>query len=177
MAENIKTEQHYYTKDFSGYRNEEDNFVANQELTVTITLNEYRKLIEIKAVKDKEEDTYRGKYFAEERKNEKLDYKTKKITRRTKKTRRTRTMYYKIGEIKNKIISFNGFEFKVSVMKRHDGISIQIKDMNNVPLKSFHVIDLSELYIATDAMRDVINEWIEENTDEQDRLINLVMKW
>ncbi|HHA6302184.1 TPA: DUF1108 family protein, partial [Staphylococcus aureus] len=30
---------------------------------------------------------------------------------------------------------------------------------------------------ATDAMRDVINEWIENNTDEQDRLINLVMKW
>ncbi|NGB85621.1 DUF1108 family protein, partial [Staphylococcus aureus] len=27
------------------------------------------------------------------------------------------------------------------------------------------------------AMRDVINEWIEENTDEQDRLINLVMRW
>ncbi|HEC4758895.1 TPA: DUF1108 family protein, partial [Staphylococcus aureus] len=27
------------------------------------------------------------------------------------------------------------------------------------------------------AMRDVINEWIENNTDEQDRLINLVMKW
>lgn len=157
MAENIKTEQHYYTKDFSGYRNEEDNFVANQELTVTITLNEYRKLIEIKAVKDKEEDTYRGKYFAEERKNEKLEKENIKL--------------------KNKIISFNGFEFKVSVMKRHDGISIQIKDMNNVPLKSFHVIDLSELYIATDAMRDVINEWIENNTDEQDKLINLVMRW
>lgn len=81
MTENIKTEQHYYTKDFSGYRNEEDNFVANQELTVTITLNEYRKLIEIKAVKDKEEDTYRGKYFAEERKKRKIGkrkYKTKK---------------------------------------------------------------------------------------------------
>ncbi|MCS5345142.1 DUF1108 family protein, partial [Staphylococcus aureus] len=31
-------------------------------------------------------------------------------------------MYYKTGEIKNKIISFNGFEFKVSAMKRHDGI-------------------------------------------------------
>ncbi|WP_150536423.1 DUF1108 family protein, partial [Staphylococcus aureus] len=45
------------------------------------------------------------------------------------------------------------------------------------PLKSFHVIDLSELYIATDAMRDVINEWIENNTDEQDKLINLVMRW
>lgn len=80
MAENIKTEQHYYTKDFSGYRNEEDNFVANQELTVTITLNEYRKLIEIKAVKDKEEDTYRGKYLRkkEKRKIGKRKYKTKK---------------------------------------------------------------------------------------------------
>ncbi|MCD0835170.1 DUF1108 family protein, partial [Staphylococcus aureus] len=27
------------------------------------------------------------------------------------------------------------------------------------------------------AMRDVINEWIENNTDEQDKLINLVMRW
>ncbi|WP_150854087.1 DUF1108 family protein, partial [Staphylococcus aureus] len=26
-------------------------------------------------------------------------------------------------------------------------------------------------------MRDVINEWIENNTDEQDKLINLVMRW
>ncbi|HCV7922300.1 TPA: DUF1108 family protein [Staphylococcus aureus] len=86
-------------------------------------------------------------------------------------------MYYKFGEIKNKIISFNGFEFKMSAMKRHDGISIQVKDMNNVPLKSFHVTDLSELYIAMDAMHDVVNEWIKENTDDYDRLINLVMKW
>lgn len=76
MAENIKTEQHYYTKDFSGYRNEEDNFVANQELTVTITLNEYRKLIEIKAVKDKEEDTYRVSIL---RKKEKTKNWKKKI--------------------------------------------------------------------------------------------------
>ncbi|RYB11464.1 DUF1108 family protein, partial [Staphylococcus aureus] len=97
-----------------------------------------------------------------------MNYKTKKITRSakrsTKNTRRTKRMYYKAGEIKNKIINFNGFEFKVSAMKRHDGISIQVKDMNNVPLKSFHVVDLSELYIAMDAMHDVINEWIEENT-------------
>lgn len=31
MAENIKTEQHYYTKDFSGYRNEEDNEECEEE--------------------------------------------------------------------------------------------------------------------------------------------------
>ncbi|OHP76732.1 MULTISPECIES: hypothetical protein [unclassified Staphylococcus] len=72
MTETIKTNQHYYTKDFSSYGNDEDNFVANQELTVTITLNEYRKFIETKAVKDKEEDTYRHKYWKEEEKNKKL---------------------------------------------------------------------------------------------------------
>ncbi|MDN8975041.1 DUF1108 family protein [Staphylococcus aureus] len=26
-------------------------------------------------------------------------------------------------------------------------------------------------------MHDVVNEWIKENTDDYDRLINLVMKW
>ncbi|MGT2397974.1 hypothetical protein ACVPOR_09530 [Staphylococcus aureus] len=77
MTENIKTEQHYYTKDFSGYRNEEDNFVANQELTVTITLNEYRKLIEIKAVKDKERYLQGGS--AGKRKNEKLEKENIKL--------------------------------------------------------------------------------------------------
>lgn len=46
MTESIKTTQHFYTKDFNTYSNSENNFVANQELTVTITLNEYRKLIE-----------------------------------------------------------------------------------------------------------------------------------
>ncbi len=29
-------------------------------------------------------------------------------------------------------------------------------------LNKTHVVDLSELYIAMDAMRDVINEWIKE---------------
>lgn len=86
-------------------------------------------------------------------------------------------MYYKAGEIKNKIINFNGFEFKVSAMKRHDGISIQVKDMNNVPIKHAYVVDENDLDMASDLFNQAIDEWIEENTDEQDRLINLVMKW
>ena len=50
MSENImKTEPVIYTKDFDDYNNTEDNFVANQELTVKITLNEYRNLVESKA--------------------------------------------------------------------------------------------------------------------------------
>lgn len=50
MSETIKTHEHYYTKEFGKYYsdNPEDNFVANQELTVQITLNEYRNLIKEK---------------------------------------------------------------------------------------------------------------------------------
>ncbi|MEB7433311.1 hypothetical protein BUZ62_00845 [Staphylococcus pasteuri] len=65
MAETIKTSEHYYTKDFSSWGQEENNFVANQELTVTITLNEYRDLIEDKSKKDKEIDEFRSKYYKE----------------------------------------------------------------------------------------------------------------
>ncbi len=47
--------------------------------------------------------------------------------------------------------------------------------MNNVPLKSFQVTDLSELYIAMDAMHDVVHEWIKENTDDYDRVEEKIM--
>lgn len=46
MAETIKTTEHFYTKEFGSYGNKDDNFVANQEITVSITLNEYRSLVE-----------------------------------------------------------------------------------------------------------------------------------
>ncbi|HDC5394988.1 TPA: DUF1108 family protein, partial [Staphylococcus aureus] len=34
-----------------------------------------------------------------------------------------------------------------------------------------------DLYTALDILNQSIYEWIEENTDERDRLINLVMRW
>ena len=45
MSEQTANQPVFYTKDFGGYSNSEDNFVANQELTVTVTLNEYRELV------------------------------------------------------------------------------------------------------------------------------------
>lgn len=52
MSESLKTEAVHYTKEFENEEygtHSDNNFVASQELTVTITLNEYRKLIEGKA--------------------------------------------------------------------------------------------------------------------------------
>ena len=86
-------------------------------------------------------------------------------------------MYYEIGEIIRKNIHVNGFDFKLFILKGHMGISIQIKDMNNVPIKHAYVADENDLDMASDLFNQAIDEWIEENTDEQDRLINLVMKW
>ncbi|AWQ70480.1 DUF1108 family protein [Staphylococcus aureus] len=86
-------------------------------------------------------------------------------------------MYYEIGEIIRKNIHVNGFDFKLFILKGHMGISIQVKDMNNVPIKHVYVVDENDLDMASDLFNQAIDEWIEENTDEQDRLINLVMRW
>lgn len=60
MSETIKTTEHYYTKEFNSYNNTENNFVANQELTITITLNEYRKLIQEVAKKEARREKYKA---------------------------------------------------------------------------------------------------------------------
>lgn len=67
MAETINVKEHYYTKDFGAYKSTEDNFVANQELTVTITLNEYRNLIgAVAKANSKIEEANKDKYTREE---------------------------------------------------------------------------------------------------------------
>lgn len=52
MAEQTATQPVFYTKDFGSYNNSENNIVVNQELTVTITLNEYRELVKQVALAD-----------------------------------------------------------------------------------------------------------------------------
>ena len=52
MSEQTANQPVFYTKDFGTYSNSENNFVANQELTVTVTLNEYRELVKEVALAD-----------------------------------------------------------------------------------------------------------------------------
>ena len=67
MSDTVKTQQVYYTKDFSTYSNSEDNFVASQELTVTITLNEYRKLVKAETKAAVEVSEWKQKYWDKDR--------------------------------------------------------------------------------------------------------------
>ncbi len=54
------------------------------------------------------------------------------------------------------------------------GISIQVKDMNNIPIKHAYVVDENDLDMAS-TYSTTIDEWIEENTTNR-RLINLVIE-
>ena len=71
-------------------------------------------------------------------------------------------MYYEIGDIIRKNIHVNGFDFKLFILKGHMGISIQVKDMNNVPIKHAYVVDENDLDMASDLFNQAIDEWIEE---------------
>lgn len=63
MSETVKNAPVYYTKNFDDYNSTQDNFVANQELTVTITLNEYRNLIHDEATRSDAISKANNKYF------------------------------------------------------------------------------------------------------------------
>lgn len=72
MSETIKTSEHYYTKNFGNYGSSDNNFVANQEITLTITLNEYRNLVEADAKTRNSIDKANSEKYKAQSENEKL---------------------------------------------------------------------------------------------------------
>lgn len=65
--ESISEETQVLAKKINGWGSPEDNFVATGEITVTITLSEYRNLIKEKATKDAEiQELRNSKYSADE---------------------------------------------------------------------------------------------------------------
>ena len=71
--DNITTKDVVLDKKLDGYGNySHDNFVASQEITVTITLNEYRDLISSKATKQYAIDEANKDRYTRNAENEKL---------------------------------------------------------------------------------------------------------
>ncbi|MCQ6792336.1 DUF1108 family protein, partial [Staphylococcus aureus] len=56
-------------------------------------------------------------------------------------------------------------------------ILVNVLDLEDRFIDSINITDENDLYTALDILNQSIYEWIEENTDERDRLINLVMRW
>ncbi|NFW83670.1 DUF1108 family protein [Staphylococcus aureus] len=86
-------------------------------------------------------------------------------------------MYYKIGDVCQKVINVDGFDFKLAVKKRAYSVEIVVLDPERNSIDGLLVSDENDLYTALDILKQSIYEWIENNTDEQDKLINLVMRW
>ena len=82
MTEQFSSQPVFYTKDFDNYNNSTDNYVANQELTVTVTLNEYRRLVGNSAISERKvseanSERYEAKQGFEKLQKENADLKSK----------------------------------------------------------------------------------------------------
>ncbi|MCR0869047.1 DUF1108 family protein [Staphylococcus aureus] len=86
-------------------------------------------------------------------------------------------MYYEIGEEHVKPVKVDGFKFFVHAIREVNGVAIKVNDIDRREVYNIVVTDESGLQIAMDNINAAIYEWIEENADDYDRLINLVMKW
>ncbi|HHA0253331.1 TPA: DUF1108 family protein [Staphylococcus aureus] len=86
-------------------------------------------------------------------------------------------MYYEIGDVYQKVINVDGFDFKLAVKKKDHSILVNILDLEDKFIDGINITNENDLYTALDILNQSIYEWIEENADDYDRLINLVMKW
>ncbi|HHW5057045.1 TPA: DUF1108 family protein [Staphylococcus aureus] len=86
-------------------------------------------------------------------------------------------MYYKTGDVCRKIINVDGFDFQLRVKKHNFSVEVVVLDHEDNSIDWVLVTDENDLYTALDFLKQSIYEWIENNTDDYDRLINLVMKW
>lgn len=86
-------------------------------------------------------------------------------------------MYYKTGDVCRKIINVDGFDFQLRVKKHNFSVEIVVLDHEDNSIDGIIVSDENDLYTALDILKQSIYEWIENNTDEQDKLMNLFMKW
>ena len=59
-------------KAIEGWGVEREDFIVDQEITVTITLHEYRDLVKVKAIKDFEIEKIKSKNYSLEEENKKL---------------------------------------------------------------------------------------------------------
>ncbi|UXV55937.1 DUF1108 family protein [Staphylococcus aureus] len=86
-------------------------------------------------------------------------------------------MYYKTGDVCRKIINVDGFDFQLRVKRHNFSVEVVVLDHEDNSIDWILVTDENDLYTALDILKQTIYEWIEFNTDEQDKLINLIMKW
>lgn len=87
-------------------------------------------------------------------------------------------MYYEVGISKSKKIELLGFKFKINLYKHEDNIDVTLVDENNEFIDAIQIYDeYAGLTTAQEILEQAAFNWIEQNTDEADRIMNRVMQW
>ena len=88
-------------------------------------------------------------------------------------------MYYKINDESKKIINVQGFQFILRVRKvTQFEVNVSIETIEQELVDEIVVADEE---LGVNAAREILEQsvfnWLEENTDEADRVMSMVMKW
>ncbi|MCE5003365.1 DUF1108 family protein [Staphylococcus pseudoxylosus] len=87
-------------------------------------------------------------------------------------------MYYEIGTTKSKKIQLLGFDFRITLYKDEDNIEVTLVSEDNEYIDSVPIYDeYAGIVTAQEILEQSAFTWIEENTDESDRIMNRVMQW
>ncbi|MEY8603572.1 DUF1108 family protein [Staphylococcus nepalensis] len=88
-------------------------------------------------------------------------------------------MYYKINDESKKIINVQGFQFILRVRKvTQFEVNVSIETIEQELVDEIVVAD-EELGVNTarEILEQSVFNWLEENTDEADRVMSTVMQW
>ncbi|PCF64545.1 DUF1108 family protein [Staphylococcus intermedius] len=85
-------------------------------------------------------------------------------------------MYFKNGEEYSGIIEVEGFKFRKHVTRQDDYILIEITDMTYKTVAETKVYDVSDVDIAQEVINVALYDYIENQTDDLDKIMAQLIK-
>lgn len=85
-------------------------------------------------------------------------------------------MYFKSGEEYTGIIEIEGFKFRKHVTREDDYILIEIADMAYRVIAKTKVYDISDVDLAQEVLSARLYDYIENETDELDKIMVQLIK-
>ncbi|MTV23750.1 DUF1108 family protein [Staphylococcus delphini] len=85
-------------------------------------------------------------------------------------------MYFPKGEEFSGIIEVEGFKFRKHVTRQDDYILIEIADMAYKTVAETKVYNLTDVYIAQEVLSAAVYDYIENGTDDLDKIMSRFIK-
>ncbi|VED72334.1 putative phi PVL-like protein [Staphylococcus aureus] len=76
-------------------------------------------------------------------------------------------MYYEIGDVCQKVINVDGFDFKLAVKKQDYSILVNVLDLEDRFIDGINITDENDLYTALDILNQSIYEWMKRTQTKE----------